>query len=96
MAENDINQHGGVRVPRFLQKVKGERSLSVRPALPIDNLEEDGTALDTVHHSVTYRLKMYRQTRRRLAEMEELRTFAREKDLKGIQKEKLEAILKEN
>lgn len=83
-------------IPRFLEKNTGEYSLSDRPRLPIDDLEENGTALNTVKKTLLYKTRIYKQAKRRLAEMEELRAFAKEKGEKGLQKAGLLNILREN
>lgn len=79
------------KVPRWLQQGKSP-SLSERPVtekiLRLDSLEGEGTALDTVASRPPFRMRTYKQVKRRLAEMEELHEWIRKKannyeDLEG-------------
>lgn len=68
------------RVPDFLKPSDRIRySLSDRPPLEIDNLDGDGTALNTVRKRPGHKTKIFKQTSRRLAEAEEWLEFVRKK-----------------
>lgn len=82
-----------VVVPRWMQSSSHERSLSDRPRLPIDDLEENGTALDTVKHASSFAYKIRKRTKRRLLECENLRLLAQERGSKGLTPEDLKKIL---
>lgn len=79
------------KVPRWLQQGKSP-SLSEKPVtekiLHLESLEGEGTALDTVTGKPPFRMRTYKQVKRRLAEMEELHEWIRKKadnyeDLEG-------------
>lgn len=53
-----------------------------RPELPIDQVEENGTALDTAHGRPSLRFRTYKKVKRRLAEMEELHEWIEKKGVK--------------
>ena len=50
-----------------------------RPALPIDRVQGDGTALDTVRYRPTYKQKAFKKITKKLAEAEEYVQFVRKK-----------------
>ena len=81
------------RTPRFLQSSPHERSLSTRPHLPVDDLMDGGTALDTARKLPMHRTKIYKQVKRRIDEMEEFRAFAESKADKALSIEALKDIL---
>lgn len=75
------------KIPKWL-KARG-RSFSDRGHLEIDDLEEDGTALDTVPNKPPYKWRTYKQVKRRIAEMEELHEWIEDK----AEKENLDSFL---
>lgn len=82
------------QVPRFLNLEDG-RSVSSRPRLHIDEVAETGTALDVVRVRPMLKTKIIKKTKRRLAELEELKTFVDKKGYLNISRTELEAILKD-
>lgn len=81
------------RVPKFL-KVEDGRTVATRPRLHIDEVYENGTVFDTVRVRPTLRTKIIKKTKRRIAELEELKAFAEKKGILNPTKADLEAILK--
>lgn len=81
------------KIPRWLQQGNSP-SLSERPVtektLRLDALEGEGTALHTVTGRPPFRMRTYKQVKRRLAEMEELHEWIEKKvenqeDLEGTE-----------
>lgn len=68
------------KIPKWL--LGGNYSLSERPPLRIDELEEDGTALDTVSGRPSHKFKVYKRVKKKLAEAETWVKFIQDK--KGI------------
>lgn len=71
------------KIPKWL-KPTGQ-DFSQRPELPIDQVEEGGTALDTVRVKPSYRFRTYKKVKRKLKEMEELHEWIEEKGKKEVQ-----------
>lgn len=76
------------KLPKWLEIDPRFGSLSDRPRLGrLDELEEErsgeGTALDTVKHRPSYRLKVLKKITRALAEAEEWKEFAEKKSSEG-------------
>lgn len=65
----------GTGIPRWLSTVGF--TLSSRPRLPIDELDEGGTALDTVKHRPGQRYKSIKKASKRLREAEEWSEYIR-------------------
>ena len=65
------------KIPKWL-KARG-KSFSDRGSLPIDEVEGDGTALDTAPNRPPYKWRTYKQVKRRIAEMEELHDWIEKK-----------------
>lgn len=68
-----------VQVPKFLQNLDSGFSLSGRPHLPVDDVEEDGTAKDTVKHRPSYKYKTYKRVERKLQDLESWVKFIQDK-----------------
>lgn len=81
-------------IPRFL-KVDDGQTVATRPRLHIDEVYENGTVLDVVRVRPTLRTKIIKRTKRRLAELEELKAFAEKKGSLNLTKSELETILKD-
>lgn len=82
------------KVPKFLQ-IKDGQTVGTRPKLDIDDITENGTALDVVRKRPLYRTKLIKKLRRQVAELEELKAFAESKGSENISKEELENIFKD-
>lgn len=72
-----------VKLPRFLQPASFV--VGNRPHLPVDDLEGEGTALDTVHRRPGFIFKTYKKISKKVQEAEEWVDFIQKKQ--GIVKE---------
>ena len=82
------------QIPKFL-KIEDGRTVATRPRLHVDEVAGTGTALDVVRVRPMLKTKIIKKTKRRLAELEELKTFVDKKGYLNISKTELEAILKD-
>lgn len=82
------------RIPKFLQ-IQDGRTVGTRPKLDIDDITENGTALDVVRKRPLYRTKLIKKLRRQIAELEELKAFVDSKGDRNLSKEELENIFKD-
>lgn len=64
-----LPENTGVKVPKWFQN--NSYSVSVRPHLKIDELDGDGSVLDTVKRRPSQKFQTYKRAGKRLAEMEE-------------------------
>lgn len=79
-------------LPKFLQTYE-EEIVGRRPKLQVDDLEEGGTALDTVRFRPGYKTRTIKKAKRKLQEAEEFRAFVEQKQAKAITVDQLKAIL---
>lgn len=96
--EFKLNSSGSqvVKLPRFLQDRPGQKSLSCRPHLILDekiNLGQDLDARDTAHRRPCHRNKVYKKVRRALAEAEGLKDCMEKKNLDLSTIQRLENVL---
>lgn len=65
-----------------------------RPHLPIDDRDDgEASALDVASSKPSYRFRAYRQTKRKLQELEIMREIFDKKSFRNITKEELKEII---
>lgn len=65
------------KVPGWLSNTS--YTVSTRPHLPVDDVEEDGTVFNVVKRRPSYRFKVAKKAAKRVAETEEWIDFLRKK-----------------